>query len=398
MRICLVTTFPPSRHHLSEYGFHLAEGLRRQEIDFTILGDIYAPEQPEQPELPGFTVRRCWRVGALGNALRITNAVREIRPDIVWFNLVYSTFGANPIAAFAGLCTPELVRAAGFRTHVTLHHLMALCDLKHADIAFPRVYRSAGSIVTRSLLRADSVSVLLERYKHILQQQYGAKNIGVRPHGTLGQPHPPDAALRPPNEFRMLAFGKWGRYKRLETPLEALSAVLSKVPNASLIIAGCDHPNRPGYLAQLTEKWGSNPHIKFLGYLDEDKLEDVFRAAHVAVMPYLSSGGPSGVAHIAARFGLPIVAADVEDFVRLAGEEGLAIDTYETGNSADLASHLIALAHDPERQARMAEQNYQEALRSTMPRIVASYLAEFERLLNKSKQLPTAPQGEATAA
>jgi glycosyltransferase involved in cell wall biosynthesis len=275
---------------------------------------------------------------------------------------------------------------------------MALFDLKHADIAFPRAYRSAGSIVTRSLLRADSVSVLLERYKHILQQQYGAKNIGVRPHGTLGQPHPPDAALRPPNEFRMLAFGKWGRYKRLETPLEALSAVLSKVPNASLIIAGCDHPNRPGYLAQLKEKWGSNPHIKFLGYLDEDKLEDVFRAAHVAVMPYLSSGGPSGVAHIAARFGLPIVAADVEDFVRLAGEEGLAIDTYETGNSADLASHLIALAHDPERQARMAEQNYQEALRSTMPRIVASYLAEFERLLDKSKQLPTAPQGEATAA
>lgn len=398
MRICLITTFPPSRHHLSEYGFHLAEELRRQDIDFTILGDVYAPEQPRQMELPGFKVRRCWRVGAVGNALRVLSAVREIQPDIVWFNLVYSTFGANPIAAFAGLCIPELVRAAGFRTHITLHHLMALCDLHHADISFPRVYRLAGSIATRSLLRADSVSVLLERYKDMLQQGYGANNIGVRPHGTLGEPRPPDASLRPPNEFRMLAFGKWGRYKRLETPLEALPAVLSKVPGASLIIAGCDHPNRHGYLARLKEKWGSIPQIKFLGYLDEDQLDEVFRTAHVAVMPYLSSGGPSGVAHIAARFGLPIVAANVDDFVRLAEEEGLAIDTYQPGSSVDLASRLIALAHDPARQARMADQNYQVAMRSTMPRIVASYLAEFRRLLDKSRQLPTERAGEATAA
>ena len=397
MRVCLITTFPPSRHHLSEYGFHLADELRRQNIDFTILGDVFAPEQPDHFELPGFTVRRCWRVGAVDNALRILTAVREIRPDIVWFNLVYSTFGANPIAAFAGLCIPELVRAAGFRTHVTLHHLMDLCDLHHADISFPRAYRFAGSIATRLLLRADSVSVLLERYQHMLEQGYGAKNIGVRPHGTLGRPHPPDLASRPPSEFRMLAFGKWGRYKRLETPLEALSAVLSAVPNASLLIAGCDHPNRPGYLAALKEKWGTHPQIKFLGYLDEDQLDEVFRTAHVAVMPYLSSGGPSGVAHIAARFGLPIVAAEVDDFVRLAEEEGLAIDTYKPGNSVDLATRLIALAHDPARQASMAEQNYQVAVQSTMPRIVASYVTEFKRLLDESKQLPTAPEGEATA-
>lgn len=401
MRVCLITTFPPSRHHLSEYGFHLADEFLRQNIEFTILGDEYASEQvgpADQVELPGFSVRRCWRVGDVGNGLRILSAVREIRPDIVWFNLVYSTFGTNPLAAFAGLCIPALVRAAGFRTHVTLHHLMALCDMHHADISFPRVYRFAGSIATRLLLRADSVSVLLERYKRMLEEEYGARNIGVRPHGTLGAPHPPDLASRPPGEFRMLAFGKWGRYKRLETPLEALSSILSAVPNASLLIAGCDHPNRSGYLAALKEKWGAHPQIKFLGYLEEGQLDEVFRTAHVAVMPYLSSGGPSGVAHIAARFGLPIVAAEVDDFVRLAEEEGLAIDTYQPGDSAHLASRLIALAHDPARQARMAEQNYKVAAQSTMPRIVASYVTEFNRLLGEAKQVPTAVEGEATAA
>ena len=92
------------------------------------------------------------------------------------------------------------------------------------------------------------------------------------------------------------------------------------------------------------------------------------------------------------------MAAEVDDFVRLAEEEGLAIDTYKPGDSVDLATRLIALAHDSARQARMAEQNYQVAVRSTMPRIVASYVAEFKRLLDETRQLPTTPEGEATAA
>lgn len=396
MRIALVTAFPPSRYHLSEYGYHLAEELRRSHVDFTVLGDEY--EGPEQPELPGFRVHRCWRVNRLDTPFRILSALRQIRPDIVWFNLVYSTFGASALPAFAGLCTPALTRAAGFRTHVTLHHLMENCDLRHADIAFPRMYHFGGGIATRLLLRADSISVLLERYRRALQQRYGAAHIGVRPHGTLGQPHAPNPLLRPPSEFRMLAFGKWGRYKRLEVLLEALPQILAAVPHAKLLIAGCDHPNRPGYLHSLKQTWGAHPNVKFLGYLAEDRFDEVFRSAHAMVLPYLSSGGPSGVAHIAARFGLPIVSAHIDDLVRLAEEEGLALDTYDPHNSGELAATLIALALDPARQAQMADQNYRVALNSTMPRIVGSYLDEFASLLGESPPARQAPGSEVSAA
>lgn len=396
MRIALVSAFPPSRFHLSEYGYHLAEELRRSHVAFTILGDQY--EGPQLPELPGFRVRRCWRVGSVNNPRRILSELRDLRPDIVWFNLVYSTFGSSALSAFSGLCTPALVRAAGFRTHVTLHHLMENCDLRHADIAFPRIYQFAGSVATRLLLRANSVSVLLERYRQTLMQRYGATHIAVRPHGALGQPHAPNPALRPPDEFRILAFGKWGRYKRLEVLFEALPSILAAVPYASLLIAGCDHPNRPGYLAGLARKWGSHPNVQFLGYLDEDRFDDVFRSAHVAVLPYLSSGGPSGVAHIAARFGLPVVAAQIDDLVRLAEEEGIALDTYSPHDSAELAARLITLARDPIRQMKMAEQNYRVALDSTMPRIVASYLDEFAALLGKAAQGAAVEEREESAA
>ncbi len=89
---------------------------------------------------------------------------------------------------------------------------------------------------------------------------------------------------------------------------------------------------------------GTHPHIKFLGYLDDTQFDDVFRSAHVAVLPYLSSGGPSGVAHIAARFALPIVGTNIDDLVRLADEEGLPLDTYDPQNSSELARRLIELA------------------------------------------------------
>lgn len=143
---------------------------------------------------------------------------------------------------------------------------------------------------------------------------------------------------------------------------------------------------------------GANPRVRFLGYLDEDHFEDVFCSSHVAVLPYLSSGGPSGVAHIAVRFGLPIVAARIDDLVQLAEEEGIALDTYDPHSPAELADRLIALARDPDRQAEMAQKNYQTALNSTMPRIVASYLDEFAALLGQSPPSEVSAKGEVSAA
>ena len=85
-----------------------------------------------QSELPDFNVIRCWKFGSLANPLRLLKTIRSINPDVVWFNLVFSTFATPdmPVAAFAGLITPALIRAAGYYTHITLHHI-----LEHVDFA-----------------------------------------------------------------------------------------------------------------------------------------------------------------------------------------------------------------------------------------------------------------------
>ncbi len=377
MRICLVSAFPPSRRGLNEYGYHIARELQRDSLlSVSILSDeLDVPE----PELADFDVQRCWRFNSATNAIRLMKVLRDVRPDVVWFNLLFSTFGNNPVAAFSGLSIPAITRMAGFYTHVTLHHLIENVDLSDARIRFPRLYRRAGSVATRLLLMANSVSVLLPAYRRTLIEKYRGENVHFRAHGILSaRPEFPDFARRGNPEHRVLAFGKWGTYKRLEVLIKAFEKVVQRVPQARLIIAGANHPMTPGYVESVADNCRSNPYIQFTGYVAEEKISELFAPASVLVMPYSSATGSSGVAHLACEYGVPIISADIPDFRQMADDEGLAIDFYRTGSADSLADTLTLLLQNPELQRQMAEHNFSAALRMTMPQIIRQYLRTFD--------------------
>src|SRR5215470_14247198 len=166
MRICLVTAFPPSRRGLNEYGFHIARELQQDPLlSVTILADELEAPQPESAE---FNVSRTWSFNSFSNPAKILRTIADVKPDVVWFNLLFSSFGDQPAQAFAGLVTPVLSRLRGHYTHVTLHHLMDNVNLRDAGVRFPRLYRVAGKVATRLLLMANSVSVLLPAYRRTL--------------------------------------------------------------------------------------------------------------------------------------------------------------------------------------------------------------------------------------
>jgi glycosyltransferase involved in cell wall biosynthesis len=377
MKICLVTTFPPSQGGLSEYGLHIAEELRGNPfLSLTILADQVSPPRPE---IDGFSVLRCWSFNDPSSAVRILKVLGKLKPDVVWFNLLFSTFGRNPLSAFLGLLTPLLSRLSGRYTHVTLHHLMDTVDLSDAGVRHPRAYRAAGAIATRMVLLSNSVSVLMPGYRKILHDRYGRDNVHVRSHGVLTRrPEYPDFSGRGNPEHRILAFGKWGTYKRLELMIESFRLVMDVLPNARLIIAGGDHPQAGGYVESMKQKCVGNHAIEFTGYVHEDHLSVLFQSASVAVMPYSSSTGSSGVAHLACAYGVPIVCADLPDFRQMADGEELAMEFYQPGNAQDLARCLIRFLTNPGKQQAMAVQNFSTALRMTMPTIVLKYLRHFE--------------------
>jgi len=377
MKICLVTTFPPSTGGLSEYGFHIARELQRNPfLDLVVLADQLAEDHAE-PE--GFNVMRCWSFDDPSTLFRLLQTIQKVKPDVVWFNLLFSTFGRNPIVAFSGLMTPLLARLTGRYTHVTLHHLMDTVELKDVGVRHESLYRAAGAVATRMILLSNSVSVLMPGYRKILNDKYGRDNVHLRAHGLLARrPEFPDFSRRGNPAHHILAFGKWGTYKRLELMTEAFSLLSARMPESKLVIAGGDHPQASGYIDSMKRQHANNPQIEFRGYIPESELADLFQSSSVAVMPYSSSTGCSGVAHLACAFGVPIISADLSDFRQMAQSEELAIDFYPPGKAQGLADCLYGLLNDSDKQVSMATQNFSAALRMTMPNVVQKYLRHFE--------------------
>ncbi|HEX6502670.1 MAG TPA: glycosyltransferase [Terriglobales bacterium] len=388
MKICLVSAFPPSRQGLNEYGFHIARELSQQPgLQLTVLSDdLEAPA----PELPGYSVIRCWGFNKLSNPYRLLREIRRIGPDIVWYNIGFASFGGRPLPAFTGLMIPALTRISGSYTHVTLHQLVETVDLKDAGVKSSGLYMLAGRIATHMLLSANSLSVLLPAYRKVLREKYRRGSIFVRPHGILsGRPEYPDLSRRGNPVHRILAFGKWGTYKRLELLIAAFHKVAEKYPEVELIVAGGDHPKTPGYVASIAAQHKSESRIRFTGYVAEDAIADLFQTTSIAVMPYTSSAGSSGVAHLACEYGVPIVASDIPDFHAISDEEGIATELFETGNVDSLAHHLLTLLENPERLEAMAQHNFSAALRMSMPEIIRQYIRSFD-LQHRIKMLRAA--------
>lgn len=400
MRICLVGTFPPSGRQLNEYAFHIARELRRHEdVELTILSDEltacdFATDEHGQPlniedqsELPGFNVIRCWKFGSMSNPVRLLKEIRRINPDVVWFNLVFSSFATPdmPVAAFAGLSTPALVRAAGYYTHITLHHILEHVDFAAAGVKREKLFRIGTELATKALLKANSVSVLLPGYHNTLLTKYGARNVLLGTHGTFAtESTPPDFTKRGNPDKRILAIGHWGTYKRLETLMEAFPKVLARVPDARLVIAGANHHTKAGYWESIRDAQPKHLPIDFKGYVAEDDIPELFQSTSVLVLPYDSATGSSGPAHQACEFGIPIVSADLPDFRGMAADENMAIRFYERGNADSLAEQISVILESPELEREMAEHNFAAGVEMTIANVVSNYLRWFR--LNKAKR------------
>jgi glycosyltransferase involved in cell wall biosynthesis len=383
LKICLVTCFPPSQGDLNEYGFHVATALRNEPaVDLVLLADQMAAGR----EIDGFKIERCWRFDSLLTPVRLLSAIRKEKPDVVWFNMGFSTFARKPAAAFLSITGPALARMLGFYTHVTLHTLFERINLKDAGVRLPGVYRLAGHLATRVLLCANDVSVLLPSFRSELLSNYrvDAERVHSRPHGTFSRPVAAPAQATQADERIILAFGYWGTYKRLDLVLEYLDRVVQAVPKAVLMIAGTNHPSTPGYLESLQAQYADRKYVRFLGYVPETQLPDLFRKASVLVLPYTSAAGTSGVVHQACEYGLPAVAAAIPEMTEIAREHGVEMDFYPPGNGAVLAERLIRLLKSDDLRREIAQKNLLAGNNMQISQVVGGYLNLFKSRARRS--------------
>src|SRR5258708_8017461 len=111
-----------------------------------------------------------------------------------------------------------------------------------------------------------------------------------------------------------------------------MDEIVSKVPNAVLVVAGTNPPSTQSYLESIQKRWIGHGAVRFLGYVPEEGLPALFRSTSVLVLPYSSAAGTSGVVHQACQFSLPMVSAEIPEIVGIALEEGITIEFYAPGD------------------------------------------------------------------
>jgi glycosyltransferase involved in cell wall biosynthesis len=329
IKLCFISSFPPSRARLSEYAYPLINELKRlpqiEHID--IIADKNKNHTTKKID-DKTTIYRIWKGDNILSLLLILQKISTLKPDIVHFNLHMAVFGRGRITNFIGLCLPFLCRIMGFRTIVTLHNIVEMIDTEKAGFSNTTLNRAGALIATKILTFATAITLTVQSYLRILKRRYGCKNVYWIPHGTWNVNPVSNQHHNPKN---ILYFGYSGPYKDLDMLFNTFEMLWKKRSDVKLLVAGTSHPNYPGFLKKYeTEKHDA---ADFVGYVPDNKLSSLFEKTNLVVLPYYTCTGTSGVAHLVSSYGLPIITTDLLEFRELA-KEGCSIllsphDPYE---------------------------------------------------------------------
>ncbi|RDY58431.1 glycosyltransferase [Flagellimonas nanhaiensis] len=396
MKLAIVTAYPPSKVTLTEYGYHLVKHFRLQEEVSEI---ILLTDKTDAPKDLDFkqngcpiTVKECWSFNSYKNLFKIVKTIRDEQPDAVLFNLQFLKFGDKKIPAALGLLLPFICRLMKIPTISLLHNILEQVDLENAGITnngiLQKVYNFIGSSLTRFVLASNVLAVTISKYKTILEKKYKARNVALVPHGSFETPPQPDYSL-PEGPLQVMAFGKFGTYKKVECLIEAVEHVRLRTDlDIEIVIAGTDSPNTPGYLEDVKEKYKEVAQLRFTGYVAEEDVPKIFGESAMVVFPYTSTTGSSGVLHQAGSYGKAVVLPDLGDLGILVREEGYQGEFFEPGDIKSLANAIETILINPDHRIHLGIQNYKAACSLPMSKIVEMYIDYFKaiQLANISKK------------
>ncbi len=391
MKLAIVTSYPPSKVTLNEYAYHLVKNFRQNKKVTELI--LLTDETPDGKDINfiengcKITVQECWKFNSYTNIINVTKAINKTKPNAVLFNLQFMKFGDKKIVAALGLALPLICKIKKIPTIALLHNILEQVDLESAGFTSnkiaQKIYNIIGTILTRLILKADLVTVTIDKYVKTLKDKYKVDNVKMIPHGTFEISQNPSQKL-PEGPLKIMTFGKFGTYKKVESMIEAVEIVRKETGlDLEIVIAGTDNPNVVGYLANAKKTYKHVPQLNFTGYVEEVEVERLFTESAVVVFPYTSTTGSSGVLHQAGSYGRAVVMPNLGDLATLIKDEGYRGEFFEPESVTSLASAIKAIVTDDAYRIILGEANYKAATAFPMERITDIYLKEFQNIIEK---------------
>jgi len=388
MKIAIVTPFPPSKITLNEYAYHLVKEFSQKEEISEIL--LITDHTKNKKTLNFYTVdcsikvKESWKFNSYMNIFTIFSTILKERPDIVFFNIQFMTFGDKKIPAALGLLLPFFLKLFKIPNIVLLHNILEQVDLSKAGISKNKIsqwiYYKIGAFLTRLILETDVLAVTISKYVKILQQKYHKKNIVHIPHGSFRIPSRTHFDI-PNGPKKILTFGKFGTYKKVEVLIEAVEKLRKKSKETiEIVIAGTDSPNSIGYLQTVEKKYKHVKGLTFTGYVEEEDVAKIFEDSTVVVFPYSSTTGSSGVLHQAGCYGKAVILPDIGDLSILIREEGYNGEFFKPTDSDSLANAIENIICNDAYRMELAITNYKAACSLPLTIIADMYIVYFSKL------------------
>lgn len=391
MKLSFISPYPPSQVTLNEYGYHLIRSfVGKQEIEeINILTNhLENDEDYARYDLPELNIVPCWKFNSYFTIFKIIKELRKNRPDAVIFNLQFMTFGESKIPSALGLLLPWLCKLMKLPTIVLIHNITETVKLEEIGMSknkwLTKLLLWIGKKLTQFILKADLVGVTIAQYIDILTEKYGAKNLILLPHGNFDLPE--RVHLKEPlEEVNLMAFGKFGTYKKVEVMIEASELLTKKYPKLKFknTIAGTDNPNVKGYLDSVKEKFAHLDNVHFTGYVAEEDVPTIFQESTFAIFPYNTTTGSSGILHQAGSYARACILPKIDDLERVVEEEGYGGAYFEIDDAQSMADAISSLLDNPSKRKEIEDMNYKAAKGLPINELADWYLNHLQVLIKK---------------
>ena len=153
-----------------------------------------------------------------------------------------------------------------------------------------------------------------------------------------------------------LFVGALSKYKGPDVLLKSINMVTKKNKDVTLIYIGDGQMRYE--LESLSKKFGLNEIVKFVGFVDEQKKFEYFKAADVFVLPSTLNTEVFPIVLLEASASkLPMVVSDLNTFKCII-QDGVNGIVTKKNDFNDLASALLLLSTDDELRRKMSENAY----------------------------------------
>ena len=286
---------------------------------------------------------------------QVTKVVRDFRADVMHVH-----GGLSPVLGIVG---PWAAARAGIPVVATHHSWFP------RSVGYRLFRRPLQRLLDRHAASIAVSSVAIEAMSRYFTTEWEVIPNGVDVDLFTNRGRLPTASGRRP---RLLFLGRLEPRTGLDVVLAAMPTVLSRVPDAEMVVAGggpwLGHYRR--YAARL------GIPVTFLGRVLEER-PALYRSADLYLCP--TTRASFGVTLLEAMgCGAPIIASDLPAFREVAGDQAVLVPA---ADAEAWAAATIALLADPARRDAMSHAGREAALEFAWPKVTDCLLEVYHRAI-----------------